>query len=291
MQPAIIMERDVLVILDVYKFRYLSTSQVQTLHFPSRQTANRRLCVLIAEGYIKDYKAPAIADRLFHLTPKGAEMVASALQVPSETLRFRRIADAAKDYYFLKHFLALNDFRIALTLGLKAQTELSLLGFIPEYYGEKTDQGGAVKYIKDYVCDIKDPEQRLLFTPDAVFALEKGGNPALFFVEIDRGTEILSHCEKGFLKAIHFYYNYYISGKSQRYTSDFKCQPFKGFRVLFVTTTETRLSNMRTAATQLNQQETRFIWLTTADQVSPTSIFQPIWRSLDETDTKHYRLG
>ena len=36
-------ERDIAVILDVYKYRYLSSSQVERLHFPSKRTAWRRL--------------------------------------------------------------------------------------------------------------------------------------------------------------------------------------------------------------------------------------------------------
>lgn len=283
--------RDIKVILDVYKFRYLSTTQVQTLHFPSRQTANRRLRLLMEAGYVKGYQAPSIEDRIFYLTPKGASLVADTLQVPVEALRFRRIADAAKDYYFLKHFLQINDFRISLTLSLKTQSELSLLGFIPESYGEKTEGGGVVKYIRDFVCDIKDPQQRINFTPDAVFALEKGKNAALFFLEIDRGTEILSDPEKGFLKSVTFYYNYFISNKYQRYIEDFKCESFRGFRVLFVTTTEARLSNMRAAASDANLKETRFIWLTTVSQIRPETIFQPIWRSLDEKEKAPYRIG
>ncbi|MCH8919738.1 MAG: replication-relaxation family protein, partial [Chloroflexi bacterium] len=207
----------------------------------------RRMRLLIQAGYINGYNAPAIEDRIVYLTSKGANLVASTLEVPYESLGFKRIADTAKDYYFLRHFLGINDFRISLNLALNAQTELELSGFIPEYYGEKTSKGGTVKYIRDLVCDIKDPETLINYTPDGVFALEKNDRTALFFLEIDRGTEVLSNPEKGFSKAINFYYNYFISKKFQRYQEDFKCEPFRGFRVLFVTTTEVRLENMREA--------------------------------------------
>ena len=286
-----ITERDILVVLDVYKFRYLATYQVENLHFPSKQTANRRLRVLIEDGYIKGYNAPWIADRIFHLTPKGAEMVASALGIPTEQLPFRRISDAAKDYYFLRHFLQLNDFRIALQFAQKRQASISLLGFIPEYFGDNSSKGGVGKYIKDVVCDIKNPKVEIQFTPDAVFALEKSGTPVLFFLEIDRGTEVVGNPEKGVLKAINFYYNYFISKKYNRYAKDFKCGQFNGFRVLFVTTTETRLGNMRAAVKQANHKETRFVWLTTADKIKPQTLFSEIWQAMDERDTNFYRIG
>lgn len=289
-QPQIT-DRDIKVILDLYKFRYLSTSQVERLHFPSRQTANRRLRALVQAGYAKGYHAPGIEDRIFYLAPNGAEIVANTLQIPPDQLHFRRIVDAAKDYYFLKHFLQLNDFRLALQQALATQDEVSLLGFIPESYGEKTEKGGVVKYIRDFVCDLKIKTERIYFTPDAVFALEKAGRPALFFLEIDRGTEILSDPQKGFLKCVNFYYNYFISKKFQRYHEDFRCQEFKGFRVLFVTTTPTRLANMRSAVGQLEHQETRFVWVTTSDKITKETIFHNIWQSLDDTDGRVYRIG
>jgi hypothetical protein len=40
---------------------------------------------------------------------------------------------------FIKHFLSINDFRILLTQAY-TQSPMRLLGFIPEYVGEKTTQ-------------------------------------------------------------------------------------------------------------------------------------------------------
>jgi hypothetical protein len=49
---------------------------------------------------------------------------------------------------------------------------MRLLGFIPEYVGEKTTQGNVKKYIRDNVCDITNKALQYSHTPDAVFALE-----------------------------------------------------------------------------------------------------------------------
>ena len=126
-------------------------------------------------------------------------------------------------------------------------------------------------------------------------ALEKDGNPALFFLEIDRGTEVLTNPEKGFLKGMQFYLNYWVDGeKYQRYAVDFECGPFKAFRTLFVTTSKTRVDNMRQAATAIPvhpPQVKRFVWLTTDEELSQENIFQPIWHSADVTDENLYRIG
>ncbi len=293
-----LMERDVQVILDVYKYRYLSVSQITSLHFPSVQMARRRLRLLTADGYLAGFTAPGITERMYYLDRRGAEAVTSYLQVPggrSGGLKWSRSARAPKDYYFLKHFLQNSDFRIILTKACSApDSDIDLLGYIPEYYSEKTGKGGVVKYIKDFVCDIRNPARLIHHTPDSVFALERGGKSALFFLEIDRGTEVLTNPEKGFLKCLQFYLNYWVGNKYQRYGEDFNCEPFKAFRALFVTTSQTRVDNMRQAAARVHVDPPmvkKFIWLTTDDELSQETIFQPIWHSADITDSSYYKIG
>ena len=292
-QKAVLTERDTQVVLDLYKYRYLSVSQIQRLHFPSLQTTYRRLRALTALKLIKGFLQPPLTEHLYYLDQQGAELVAATLGVSISELKWQGSPRAPKDYYFLRHFLQVNDFRIALTKACHSSA-IQLLGFIPEYYGEKTTPGGAItKYIKDFICDLGDPARKISHTPDGVFALEKNSVPALFFLEIDRGTEVISNEEKGVLKAVKFYLNYLVSGGYQRYQEDFHCQAFKGFRALFVTTTAARVEHMRQAISQLAfaPKAKQFIWLTDEQRVEPQTIFQPIWRSADAGDTNLYRIG
>ena len=100
-----LMERDIQVILDVYKHRYLSVSQIMALRFQSIQTARRRLRVLTASGHLQGFTAPGIPERIYHLTSHGAKTVASYLELPLGSLKWGKGAKVPKDYYFLKHFL------------------------------------------------------------------------------------------------------------------------------------------------------------------------------------------
>jgi len=289
-----LMERDVQVLLDVYKHRYLSVSQIATLNFPSVQTARRRLRILTVNRYLKSFTAPGIEEFLYYLNGEGAAVVASHLGVSLDDLKWVKGARAPKDYYFLKHFLKANDFRITLTKACASSgLGIELLGYIPEYYGERTDRGVTVKYIRDFVCDMRSKAKLIHHTPDGVFALGKEGSSALFFLEVDRGTEVLTDPEKGFLKCLQFYLNYWIDGKYQRYSEDFECN-FKGFRALIVTTSQERIANMRHAAMDAyvdQPQVKRFIWITTDDRLSAESIFEPIWQSADIVDDNLYRIG
>ena len=170
---------------------------------------------------------------------------------------------------------------------------MRLLGFIPEYVGEKTTQGNVKKYVRDNVCDIANTAVTYSHTPDAVFALEKEGNAALFFAEIDRRTEIVSDPEKGFLKCVVFYLNYWVEKKWQRYQEDFG-REFKTARTLIITTSKERLHHMREATTRLPFRDShakRFLWGTIQSQATQDWIFESIWHSLDINDATLYKIG
>lgn len=275
--------RDIAVLMDVYTYRYLSRSQIERLHFPSPRTCRRRLQALSELGCIRDFTVPNIPERVFYLDKKGAE--ALAVEAGIEELDWHRHNRQPKDYYFLKHFLAINDFRILLTTTSQ-KSELNLLGFIPEYIGEQTKDGHVKKYLRDRINEYSH-------TPDAVFALEKNGNAALFFVEIDRGIEVVSDPSRGLLKAIVFYLHYWTSRIWQRYQKDFG-KEFKTFRTLIITTSKQRIQHLREATSNYPFRDShakRFLWATIQEQATEDWIFEAIWRSMDRHDQTLYRIG
>jgi hypothetical protein len=283
--------RDMAVLFDVYTYRYLSVSQIERLHFPSIRTMQRRLKALVETGCLNTFTVPNISERIVYLDKAGAELVAGELNVEVDDLHWGRLSKTPKDYYFLRHFLAINDFRILLTKACQ-QTAINILGFIPEYIGEKTKQG-VHKYVRDNVEDVANNSVIYSHTPDAVFALEKNGNSALFFLEIDRGGEVVADQEKGFLKCVVFYLHYWVSGKYQRYATDFG-KSFKSFRALVITPSQKRLENMRQAVTNLpftSAHAKRFLWATTEEKATRQTLFEPIWLSLDATDSTLYKIG
>ncbi len=285
-------ERDSSLLVDLYKHRFLTIEQIQRLHFPSMQTAYRRMRLLKAAGYVSSFTVANIDESIFMPSQQGLQAVAEALGVDREQLKWVETKTKPRDYYFMRHFLAINDFRITLRLACEA-SGIRLLGFIPDYYGEKTDKGGVTKYIRDVICDIANDRGEVSHTPDGVFALERNGKQALFFLEIDRGTEVVSDPDKGVLKSVRFYANYLLEGTYQRYVKDFGVPEFKGFRSLYVTTTNIRLANIRQAAGALlvPAKAKRFTWITTSDKLTQSTMFTPIWCSIDPTDDSRYQIG
>jgi len=286
-RPLKLTERDSQLLADLVRHRYLSVSQIQRLHFPSEQTTYRRLRALKEGGLVDSFSVPGINEAIFYLTREGAEKATACF---TEKTAVKTVTEVPKDYYFLKHFLAINDFWI----GLRQSTQnapIKLKEFVPDYYGEKTERGGLTKLIRDAVVDPSNQEQ-VSHTPDAVFVLEKVGKSALFFLEIDRGTEVVSDPKKGVLKCLRFYLAYLLAGGHQRYAREFGLPPFKGFRTLFVTTSEERMQNMREASQTLThpQKAKKFIWLATFEAVSKENVFETKWRSFDQSDETNYQI-
>jgi protein involved in plasmid replication-relaxation len=280
-----ITKRDVAILIDLYNYRYLSFSQLVKLHFPAPDSAYKRLRILKKGGFVKTFHAPAISERIFHLDKAGAKLVAAELETEVEELSWYNYSKTPKDYYYLRHFLAINDFRILITQTCE-DSPITLLGFIPEYIGEKTREGHVKKYLRDRVKEYSH-------TPDAVFALKKDGNAAIFFLEIDRGLETVSDPEKGFMKCAVFYLNYFVARKYERYESDFGTA-FKSFRSLVITPSEKRLQHMREAVTNLAftpPQAKRFIWGTTEEKATKHLFFEAIWQSMDSGDDRMYTIG
>jgi Replication-relaxation len=73
--------RDTAVILDVHKYRYLTATQIEKLHFPSMQMAWRRLHILTTLGFLKAFTTPNINERIFYLGKQGAEVSAGLLRI------------------------------------------------------------------------------------------------------------------------------------------------------------------------------------------------------------------
>lgn len=290
----ILTERDHELLVSLLKYRYLSTSQVQRLHFPSEQTATRRLRLLETAGFIATFKSIASVDRLASLARRGAEVVAERLAVPIGELRWDAKRKQPKDYLFLKHFLAAADFRIVLTQACAAHPDLRLLGFIPDHVSDGAAGGDLKKHVRDVTTDAMDPGQKISHAPDAVFALQRGESSALFFLEIDRGTEVLSNPDRGVLKTVRFYLSSLVSGGYQRYQGEFGfAHPFRAFRALFVVPSAERLENIRQicGTSSFNPDHAkRFLWLSTDDALIDPGLLTREWLSLDPSDARRYTI-
>lgn len=289
-QRTVLTERDNAILLALYKHRYLSAAQVQRLFFPSLQTAHRRIRQLARAGLVGTFRSPGVPGLIAFLTPRGVASVAASLGATATELVATRTRP--KDHYFLRHFLAVNDFRIALTRACAARDDVSLLGFFADHVGERTDRDVLRRYLRDVAADVQAPGAEIGHTPDGVFALQFGDAAALFFLEVDRGTESVSHRDRGVAKILRFYLSYLASGGHRRYEQVFGVPAFRSVRVLIVTSSHRRLMNIRAVGASLAFEPSsllRIIWLAEIAAIEGAVLSLP-WVSLDPGDPAMYRI-
>jgi hypothetical protein len=140
----------------------------------------------------------------------------------------------------------------------------------------------------DYVAKEETSDTRII--PDAAFVLEniESGKRALFFLEMDMGTErIVSQITRD--KRIYLFYKLiqydrYLQG--MRYRSTYAGYgDFRFFTLLFVTIWQERVENIRREMTRLPPEFSDYYRLTTYSQA-----IGPIWKSRLLTDTRTYGL-
>ena len=241
-------ERDNQILSDLELYRYMSGRQIKDLHFTSQQTFNRRMRLLGQAGKVK--------------------------QIPDSTYYHLATTRPPKSNLFMKHFENITDFRIHLQKN--CADNIAEFAFIPEY-----------QITKDFSRYIADSADRINHTPDGVVYLSNGRGNALCFLEIDRGTESLSNPTKGVYKTLLFYYYYGLNQKHRRYQADFG-HKFNSFHVLFVTTGDKRIENMRNTQYKLPDRFKRFVWLARQEDIIDLS--KPVWKMLDADETERFRL-
>lgn len=284
----VLTDRDLEVLGSIAEHRYLTVPQLERLHFASAQTARRRLRLLAQAEVLKLIEVAGLADRVAALTSAGAEMLSSKSGVAVEA------GGRPQNPLFLQHHLTGVEFRIRLTQACARRPDLKLAGFLPEHLTRATRTNQPQKYIRDEVPPTAG-EPLMAHTPDGVFGLERGGQVALFFLEVDRGTEVLSSNDHGVGKIVRFYLRYLVSGRFQRYRADFGASAdFRAFRALLVTTSAERLENIRQRCGRVAfdpPAAKRFVWLAASDLLTDGDPLTTKWRSLDPTDDSLYTIA
>jgi hypothetical protein len=289
MAGLILTDRDVALLASLCEYRVLTTEQLLALHFDSRQTMLRRVRRLARAGYLRVVPAPTLGTRIVQLAEQGRA------ELPGDAVGGSRPPRRQPSPMFLPHHVAVSEFRLQLQLACAADSEVELVRFIPD--SERRTIGGSAQprpYIREEIPDPSRPAGVISRVPDAVFALSRGSRTALFFLEVDRGTEVIGHPERGLSKIARFYSALLADGRYQRYADDMGAtEPFRGFRALLVLPSDRRLRNARELCgmrPDVPGPARRFIWLATAAALYAGDLLGQPWVSLDPTDATCYVL-
>ncbi len=268
-KPIRITARDIEIIKAVYEYRVMTTQQLKALFFPSMHQTYGRLKALYDHEFIDRRFQGAAIDKmntpmLYVLDKRGAELLRGQLGL---VIEWHPVHNEVSTQ-FLEHLVAINDVRIAVTTGCQEKAELEVLQWVGES-DLKAD------YDRVTIRLTTGKHKTVSLIPDSYFALSTPLGQSHCFLELDRGTMTV----KRFKEKILAYQQYYKTGLYQeRYQT-------RSLRVLTVTTSQTRASNLKQAAEEL-QGKQRF-WFTTLEQVYSHAILTaPIWQVATQSGTR-----
>ncbi|MCB0169708.1 MAG: replication-relaxation family protein [Anaerolineae bacterium] len=201
---------------------------------------------------------------LWYLSRQTRSYLASLRGVSVKALPWKQVG--AYGHLHMNHRLAINDFRLAITLSAER------LGYtMTQWLDENELHRTHSKQSLNLLSDPNDPDSKTIkrrLVPDSFFALDTG-NQWFHFVEIDRATETLTYSDPGqdlnfWALKVRKYGEYFKNWYEQSYPE----AQGKG-RILVVTTSEVRLNNMAQVCRQVAGQAARRYWFTLFSRVKP----------------------
>lgn len=280
--------RDASILMAIYRFRALTTPQVEALFFRADRREHQegpkdkintrcqyRLQLLYQHGYLmRDEQPQKLTEGrkpfVYWLDKRGAEVMAEHLD--GQDIDWAPIGHKVSPF-FLEHLLATNDVRVALTIDARKHNFT-----IAEWLDDRTLKR---QQMTDTVT-LRGPNgrtQRAAVVPDGYFVLDTGAHLYHHFFEMDLSTVTGVASVWGrrdWARKVAAYLEYYRSGK---YQERYKTQ---GLRILTITTGDKRLANLKTV-TEKAGGKARF-WFTTLEHVRTSDVFtDPIWRKAGDS--------
>ena len=267
--------RDEEILRAVYRFRVLTSVQIERLLFltpgkpkPSNTRCNLRLQGLFHHGFLaRSEQVQKITDGrkplLYFLDRRGAEYLAAQDEIEVTALDWRPSHNRISPL-FLDHLLQTNDVRIDIELACKLHSGYSL--------GQWIDDRALKEHtMREYVviAGARGQGRRVAVIPDGFFIIQDADDsryPTL--LEVDMGTE----SSRMIKQKVAAYREFEKSGRySQKYGAGRATM-----RVLFVTTSDVRMRNMKRATEAVGGKYN--FWFSTFAQVTAESFLHaPIW--------------
>jgi hypothetical protein len=273
--PAMLLTaRDLSLLEDVWRFRFLTTSQIETLRahdrqearrFASRLTLTRRLKLLFHHRYLRRIARPLAQgsrEPVYVLDAEGARLLSLRHGEVKACPPSRLPRQAALD-----HLLDIVQMRLSLEVGVQSGTgahEKSGSGSEPVEWlaGEK------VRF-RVQVEEVGRRRQAVSIVPDGAATVRLGSARHYAFIEMDRGTEP----QRTLAAKGQAYLAYWESGG---FAHDFGVPRGLGFRVLFVAPTARRAQLILKAIAGLPGPRQLFR-VALAEDITPERLLGAVW--------------
>ncbi len=282
-------ERDVAIIQQVHKHRFLRSTHIVDLIHASRQTTLRRLQLLYHHGYLDrpreqiDFYARAGSKPIIYaLGGKGAGLLTRHLGIARGKLDWSA-KNRGLSQLFLDHTLLVSEVMVALEVACRESANVRLIGSDEILAGAPETTRSKAKPLGWSVRVRRQGQQRsLTVVPDRIFGLHfldapEGKNKAYFFLEADRAT--MPVMRKG-LNQTSFYRKLLAYSETWRQRLHSELYGIKNFRVLSVTSSQARVENLLQAARHVAGGRGSGLFLfTERDAIDPATVLTLQWRS------------
>ena len=208
------------VLREVWLFRYVTSALVARGLCWNRKVAQRRLRVLALEGLLDRFRVDArrgFGEWWYRLSRSGARLVGEleGLELGVVLPPKRR----PRSLGFLSHHAEVLEFRLWLR-------EACVDGFSCQFVPEFEEAGGRRRVAWE------SPDGVLV--PDGAFVLERNSRPALFLLEVDRGTEPFTGGHRSSIARKLLRYRSLFDSRGYSVFEELFERSFTGFRVLCV---------------------------------------------------------
>jgi hypothetical protein len=275
----------------IHRYRFLSIEQFAKISGLSASWSSELLLDLDRQKIVGHFGNVGIrghgkTPKVYYLKRRGYEIIRRDSHIPDELLGgFRQTHITSKWSPVMYHRLATIDLLLALELGVRERPHLDLVETFIEYR-RRRGRGGVVRETTDFVAPEEIPANRII--PDAAFVLEnvETGRRALFFVEMDMGTErITAMISRNRQFSLHHrmqqYDRYLVGGRfAQTYQP---CGEFRFFTLLFVTVSADRMNTIRREMGNLPAELHRYYRFNLFDRVKE-DFFNEEWKARSPTD-------
>ncbi len=266
-------------------FRMLTLTQTSVLSSKSHRTARRRMKELVDHGSA-ELLPVSISQRrgrpegVFGVSQEGLAALRSENVLP-KAAEFSQVGGKALIGQH-GHQLLLNWCRIHLDHLTRTLPRLDCAFLSSKSpFDLDRDSGGPV--VRDFVpvSEGSEPDEKCHFIPDGVFILTDSeiAKSFLFFLEVDLGSEPLDSSESGraaIVRKIQTYQSYFECERYKRYEETWQVK-LNGFRMLFVTSTSSRMTSLCRVIQSMPPPPSDFIWATCQDSLFAEGISGNIW--------------
>jgi hypothetical protein len=278
----------------VVECRLVTTPQLAALLSKGGKSLNRRISRLVDQGWLADAaRGPGQRrgrpERVVSATLRGVQVLQERNSIQADTPPDAILGTGVPPQ---AHQLLLNWVRAHLhrvqevVPQLKVQFLAHNSPFLPSGFSSISISGAT--------SDASASQKTICLKPDGAFSIcdATQGKTVLFFLEVDRGTEILASPQRDPTDIRQKILNYGMCFDRQaykKYESLWDCQ-LNGFRLLFLTDSIARLSTLCSVVQAMPPSD--YIWLTTADRMFEDGLSAEIWVRGGRLDApRHSILG